>query len=147
MGKLKSFADFNKIVKDVYQNNAKNYQQDFTTEMGGEIAKLTPVDTGRATANWTGSINEPNVTPKIVTDQSFSAQPTKQRIQIAVGSSKYGDDLYLANGVQGQNDNGSLTGDGYIIQLEQGKSKKAPNGMVEINLARAKVISERALKK
>lgn len=147
MGKLKSFADFEAIVKDVYKNNTKNYQQDFTTELGGEIAKLTPVDTGRATANWTGSINAPDVRPKTLKDNSISAKPTKQKIQIDVGSSKYGDTLYLSNAVQGQQDNGALTGDGYIIQLEQGKSKKAPLGMVEINIARSKVLSERALRK
>lgn len=147
MGKVRSFADFTKIVDEVYKNNTKNYQQDFTTELGGDIARLTPVDTGRATGNWTGSINQPDATPKRTKDRSLSANPTKRKIGRSVSASKFGDTLYLANGVQGEDENGALTGEGYIIGLEEGKSTQARQGMVLINIARAKAISKRALKK
>jgi hypothetical protein len=108
---------------------------------------LTPIDTGRATANWTGSVNVPNTSPKKKYDKTFSADPTKQAIQKAVSRSKFGDTIYISNGVQGEDDNGALTGEGYIIGLENGQSKQAPKGMVLINIARADVLSKRALKK
>lgn len=145
MAKLKTFAEFDKIVKKVFKQNAVNYQQDFTSILGGDIAMLTPVDTGRATANWSGSINTPDVSDKTKHDQSFSANPTEQAIAKSISGSKYKDTLYLSNGVQGVDDAGNTTGSGYIIQLENGKSKQAPKGMVLINIARSKITSKEAL--
>lgn len=147
MGKLKSIAEFGNIVERLFKKNAKNYQQDFTVELGGDIAKLTPIDTGKATANWTASVNSPDLKDKNRFDRSVSANPTKQAIQSDAYKSKFGDTLYLSNAVQGVDDEGKSTGSGYIIQLENGKSKQAPQGMVLINIARSKIISKRALAK
>lgn len=146
MAKLKSFAEFNKIVKKVFEKNATHYQQDVGVELGGDIAMLTPIDTGKATANWTGSINSPDVSDKERFDKSTSANPTRQEITKQLYKSKFGDTLYISNGVVGVDDEGKPTGEGYIIQLENGKSKQAPRGMVEINIARLKILSEQALK-
>lgn len=142
MGKLKSFAEFGKIVKKRFEKNGVNFQQDFTTEIGGDIARLTPIDTGKATGNWTGSVNSPSTGSKNIFDKSVSANPTKQAIKAAVSGSKFGDTLYLTNAVEGD-----TPGEGYIIGLENGKSNQAPQGMVLINIARAKTISKRALSK
>ena len=141
MAKLKSFAQFGKIVKSVLEKNAKNYQQDVGVELGGDVAQLTPIDTGKATANFSGSINAPDTTSKNRFDKSTSANPTKQAIQKELYKSKFGDVLYISNGVKGDQ------GEGYIIQLENGKSKQAPRGMVAINLARLQIISKEALSK
>lgn len=141
MGKLKSFAEFGKIVNKVFEQNAIHLQQDFTTEIGGDIARLTPIDTGKATANWEGSVNSPSIGSKNVFDRSVSANPTKQAIKAAVSGSKFGDTLYLANAVEGDS-----PGEGYIIGLEEGKSRQSPQGMVLVNIARSETISKRALK-
>ena len=141
MGTIKSFKEFDRIAKEVFQNNAKIYHQNFTTELGGDVARLTPIDTGKATANWSASINAPSLGSKNVFDQSVSAEPTKRAIKTAVSSSKFGDVLYLSNAVEGDE-----AGEGYIIGLEDGKSLQAVNGMVLINIARSEAISKRALK-
>lgn len=141
MAKLKSFSQFNKIVKKVFESNAVNFQQDFTSMTGGEIAEKTPIKTGKATGNWTGSINSSNTTDKRIFDRSISASPTKKKIQFQVSKSKLGDDLYISNGVKGADDGG-----GYIIQLEHGKSNQAPNGMALITVARSNIIAKKALK-
>ena len=139
---VKSFTEFFDKVDKLFKNNATAYQQSLTTELGGEIAKFTPVDTGAATANWQGSINGPNLNPTPLRDTSFSAEPTKRRIYKAINYSKFGQDLYLANSVRSKDGKG-----GYIIQLEEGKSQQARNGMVLINLTRLSELSKRALAK
>lgn len=138
--KIKSFKEFSNIVDKVFEQNAVNYQQDFTTEIGGDIAMLTPIDTGKATGNWKGSVNSPDLSSRNVFDQSVSANPTKKAIESDISGSKFGDTLYISNGVKGEE------GEGYIIGLENGKSRQAPHGMVLINIARAEAISKRALK-
>ncbi len=139
MGKVRSFKEFGKIVDQVFEQNAVNYQQDFTTEIGGDIAMLTPIDTGKPTGNWKGSVNSPDLSSRNVFDQSVSANPTKRAIEAAISGSKLGDTLYVSNAVKGEG------GEGYIVGLENGKSRQAPHGMLLINVARAKVISKRAL--
>jgi hypothetical protein len=141
---LKSFAEFNKLVKKIAKKNAVQYQRDFTVEVGGDIARYTPVDTGRATANWTGSINAPDVRPIKKYDTSASASPTKRAIRKSFAGSKLGDDLYVSNGVQGESDAGVFTGEGYIQNLDSGEgSAQARYGMTGPVLARVRQISKK----
>ena len=112
---LKHFSEFNKIVKKIAKNNTLQYHKDFTTELGGEVARMTPVDTGRATANWTGSINSPDTSPKKKYDTSASSTPTKKVIREAFESAKNNDVLYVSNGVQDEDN-----GEGYIQFLNEG---------------------------
>ena len=53
---VKSFTEFFDKVDELFKNNATAYQQSLVRELGGEIAKFTPVDTGAATANWLGIV-------------------------------------------------------------------------------------------
>ncbi|MCM8527311.1 MAG: hypothetical protein NE327_12395 [Lentisphaeraceae bacterium] len=145
---FKSFKQAGDFVEKTFQDNAVLYQRDFTVEFGGDVAKDTPVDTGKATANWQGSVNKPNTNSVKKYDQTINAGPTKSAINNAVKNSKYGDVLYVSNGVVGEDENGNENGEGYIIGLDNGTgSNQAPQGMVGPNLARAKEISRRALKK
>jgi hypothetical protein len=154
MGKIKSLTEFTHQVRKVMEKNTALYHKTFTTEMGGIIAQMTPVDTGRATANWTASINAPHAKPRQRYDQTITAKPTKEQMENDLEMLKFGDDAYLSNASTGEFDPetgrniqfGERTGEGYIIQLEKGKSKQAPNGMVLINIARAKAISAIALR-
>jgi len=138
----KTFKQAFDRIEEVFEGNTVTYQQRFVIKMGTEIAKSTPVDTGAATANWQGSINAPDLNPTSKLDKSYAASPTGKDIKKSVSSSKFGDTLYLSNGVGNDKEDG-----GYIVKLENGHSKRqAPQGMVKINLARSKVISKRALK-
>jgi len=144
---LKSFKQFGDIVKKVAERNAVNYQQGMATEIGGEVARLTPIDTGRATANWQGSVNAPKLTPVKQYDKSASATPTKKRLKKALSKSKIGDVLYVSNAVQGEDDNGAFTGEGYIQKLDTGEgSEQARYGMTGPTLARLKQLSRKVLK-
>lgn len=145
---LKSFSAAADLIEKTFEDNAVLYQQDFTVELGGDIAKDTPVDTGKATANWQGSVNQPNTKSVKKYDQTINAGPTKKAIESAVKGSKYGDVLYVSNGVIGEDESGNETGEGYIIGLDDGTgSNQAPQGMTGPNLARVKEISRRALRK
>lgn len=76
------------------------------------VTQKTPVDTGRAKANWMlgyGSINS-----RITNNTTFSlVQPPK-------GSGKR--PIYITNNLP------------YISKLENGSSKQAPNGMVNLTM-------------
>jgi len=76
------------------------------------VTKKTPVDTGRARANW--NLGYQSINTKITSDTTFKiAQPPK-------GS---GDKvIYITNSLP------------YINALENGSSQKAPKGMVMITL-------------
>jgi hypothetical protein len=143
---LKSFSEFFKIAKKVAEENAVNYQRGMATEVGGELAILNPVDTGRSTANWQGSINSPILTPIKKYDKSASATPTKRAIKKALSGSKKGDVLFVSNAVQGEDENGAFTGKGYIQFLDNGGSPQARYGMTGPTLARLKQISRKVLK-
>ena len=143
---LKDFNEFEKLVNKVFENNVRIYQKNFTVELGGEIARYTPVDTGHATGNWHGSVNASSNKVLNRYDQSADAGSTKKDIERELSGAKYGDTLYLNNAVRNTEENG----DGYIVKLENGMpggSKQAPHGMVRINIARSKELSKRALKK
>jgi hypothetical protein len=139
---LKSFAEFNKLVNKIAKENALQYHKDFTTEVGGDLAKMTPVDTGRATANWNGSVNGPDTSPKRKYDKSASARPTKKAIMKSFTGARLGDDLYVSNGVQDEQD-GAFTGEGYIQFLDEGNSTQARYGMTGPILARVKQTSKK----
>jgi hypothetical protein len=143
---LKSFEEFGNIVNKVAQSNAVIYQRNMSEIVGGEVARLTPVDTGRATANWTGSINQPDLRPIKKYDTSAGANPTKRLIANSIKGVQRGDVVYISNGVQGQDDSGAFNGEGYIKGLEDGKSKQARYGMIGPTLARLHHLSKKALR-
>jgi len=96
----------------------------------GMVTKKTPVDTGRARANWIVSVNSIDRTvmldgygdPKGAHAGS-SSPPSKPRAKTP--SIKKGDGvnpIYITNSLD------------YIHDLENGTSKQAPNGMVAITI-------------
>lgn len=135
-------------IKDIAENNTSEYQKSFTVNMLQSIARDTPIDTGRATANWILKEGSPNLTPKKLKDTSRTAGITAKRAQQIADKSKPLSDLYISNAVQGQDDDaGPFNGQGYIIGLERGKSVQAPAGMMfSKNIASAKLISKKSLK-
>lgn len=84
------------------------------------IIKSTPVDTGRARANWFVSFE--NSTDKTTKDTN----PTKAIADATttIATNKIGKYIYIQNNLD------------YIAGLEYGKSKQANKGMVRINVER-----------
>lgn len=81
----------------------------------------TPVDTGRARANWQCTIGSP--ASGTVESGDKSGGSTAQGMTQTVNQTGIDDDIYLSNNLP------------YIRSLEyEGHSKQAPVGMVRINL-------------
>ena len=81
----------------------------------------TPVDTGRARGNWYPSIGAPSDT---VDWESKGQAASIGRVTATVTSAKLGSVVWLTNNLP------------YILPLENGHSKQAPSGMVDLNLDR-----------
>lgn len=87
------------------------------SEVGRVLVPATPVDTGRARANWRPSLNAPASRPVTLTDPTGAA--TIARIGNVSRSWRLGDTLYIVNRVA------------YIRRLNAGSSPQAPAGFVE----------------
>jgi hypothetical protein len=148
---LESFKQFTDIVEDVFQANAFDFQNQFTSRMGGEIAKRTPIKTGLAKGNWQADEN-PIARPRAnVEDKSKTGTKAQKKMykSLDVGRFKSGRTVYVKNAVDSKDNRERINNDGggYIIKLEEGGSpRQAPDGMFYIALAQSKRISKQALK-
>lgn len=82
------------------------------------LVATTPVDTGRARANWLPSLNVPR------TDKKEPGQP--ESVDSVLGSYKISDTIYITNNLP------------YIQRLNDGYSIKAPAGFVESAIERGR---------
>lgn len=90
-------------------------------DLDTRVVLATPVDTGRARGNWFPSINSPsNALDENAKDKSGSA--AIGALSGVVAGAKLGDTIWMTNNLP------------YILPLENGHSKQAPQGMVDINL-------------
>lgn len=132
---LKDWAK-KKVVK------MQNVRRRFAFNVYASIVKKTPVDTGRARANWNVSIGSPDISvsdDKRKTPKQMNSMPTPK-----------GDEpIFIANNLP------------YITKLEYGGypnppksksgktvggfSKQAPNGMVGVTLANAEALFNAAV--
>jgi len=129
-----------KRIIEVAESNTVVFQKEFSVKMVRVIARATPVDTGRATANWKGAVNKEPMPNKNDFDQSPSANKTVNTLKKDISGLKYKDTIIIKNAVSGDNEAG------YIIKLENGGSKQAPTGMFRKNVARYKQIAQRTKK-
>lgn len=96
-----------------------------TTDILTSVVLKTPVDAGRARANWNVSLNRVD-TSVSVTTTDVGGQKTIHFGNAAISKWEPGDTIYIANSLP------------YIRRLEyDGWSKQAPAGMVRITLAQA----------
>lgn len=77
----------------------------------------TPVDTGRARGNWHISIGHPE--PSVSETKTQTPLPSEGE---KLKSSKAGDTIYIQNNLP------------YIVGLEYGRSRQAPQGMVRLTM-------------
>jgi hypothetical protein len=110
-----------KVFGKVTEEEALLIIRKITLELDQAVVLATPVDTGRARGNWYPSINAPST----AVDFGASDKSGSQAISAAQGviaSMRLGDTVWLTNNLP------------YILPLENGHSKQAPQGMVDINL-------------
>lgn len=159
---VKSLAEFIDIATGQLILNAGELQKQLSIDLLQQFARDTPVDTGRATANWKANPNTPDLTPITDKDPSVTALKTKRAAEKKIEHLRgVNNDIYITNAVQGVEEVGkklksgkrskksfdqNTTGEGYIIQLEHGKSKQAPNGMFLKNVAKAGDIVKKSKK-
>ncbi len=143
----KTFKSAFKVIEKAAANNASALQKTFVVNMITPIARNTPVKTGRATANWILQAGSPNLSPIRMKDPSVTAALTIQRAEKAARTAPKKTTFYISNAVQGQDENDNFTGEGYIIDLERGKSVQSATGMMfQKNVAMAKPIADQSLK-
>lgn len=96
-----------------------------TTDILSSVVRRTPVDTGRARANWNVSLNRVDASVSVTTTDA-SGRQTIHVGNAAISKWDIGDSIFIANSLP------------YIRRLEyDGWSKQAPAGMVRITLAQA----------
>ena len=148
MAKTDPFAKALKLIEDTREANSIAYKGEFSVSMLTRYARDTAIDTGRATANWILKGGSPSLNPIKSTDRTSTASPTANKARKASVGIKLNQDIYVSNAVQGEDERGNFTGEGYIIGLENGTgSKQTPLGMFRINNAQAKEVSKRSLRK
>jgi hypothetical protein len=113
---------FRAQLDKAYENKVEKPIESKTRETAlilyGELVKNTPVDTGRAKANWNIDIN--------TVDTSKTENTTSQHKNIT--KTKITDTVFVSNHLP------------YIERLDQGYSQQAPSGFVDqsIQVAKAK---------
>lgn len=98
--------------------------------VGASLIQRTPVDTGRAKANWVPGIGVLVTTTTDATDKDGAA--TIGAIKQALATWKPGMTIYITNSLP------------YIKRLEDGWSQKAPAGMVRLTVVEWKDSVRRA---
>ena len=125
------FDNFFKLIDEHSKKNAEALFKAGTTDLARKIAIDTPVDTGRATANWRIGVNREVRGVSNDFDKTKTAIKTWRHMVKDAEPAKLKDTIILKNQVN----SGDAADEDYIIQLEEGKSKsQAPNGMFMKNL-------------
>ena len=140
---LNSISDFLNIVKDNVSINSVGLQKQLAVDYVQVIARDTPVDTGRATANWLAGINRAPRGGLSIFDKSATANPTANRARKDLSRLKFGDEVIIRNAVEDESDDPQ----GYILKLEMGSSPQARTGMFRKNVTRYKQMVRLSKKK
>lgn len=90
-----------------------------------ELVRTTPVDTGRARANWLPSLNIPNMTILPPAPKGGTVNRTAN-MATAIAAYKLADTILITNNLP------------YIQRLNDGYSQQAPSGFVDMAIAKGK---------
>jgi hypothetical protein len=117
--------DFAKQIKKCSQEtlaSVERIRKAACLELARLVIQDTPVQTGRARANWQAGVNQ---APSGVLEQTeLSGGEALARVEKVLDQMKPGDSFVLVNNLD------------YAKALEDGSSQQAPNGMLKRNLAR-----------
>ena len=121
------------VVMKQFRQAAEAALQSTIVEAHARIVDRTPVDTGRARANWHVVANDPD--PPVTTETDPDGSAAKARAAADAREIKLGDVAYISNGVP------------YIELLEHGSSQQAPNGMLALARQETPGIFQREFRK
>ena len=107
-------AAYNKKVLDRLEKTVRAV----ALVVDAELVAATPVDTGRARSNWNPSLNVP--------DTTIQEPNQKKVIDPIVSAYKITDTILISNNLP------------YINRLNEGYSKQAPAGFVDLALQKGK---------
>lgn len=114
MERTVKIVDLADVISNDVGKEKERLVRAFAFDLYGNIIKGTPVDTGRARANW----NMTNDTPNFSTTES-----TSPRFGTGISGDKV---IYIANGLP------------YINRLDAGYSSQAPNGIIAPAIAKTR---------
>lgn len=117
MADLATFARRIRALGARVEDNSNEVVRRTALAINQAVVLATPVDTGRARANWQVGIGEPVEETTTETDPSGGA--TVSRNNQVIGQSTPGQDIHLSNNLD------------YIEALNNGSSSQAPAGFVE----------------
>tara|TARA_R110000850_G_scaffold65363_5_gene146311 strand:- start:519 stop:932 length:414 start_codon:yes stop_codon:yes gene_type:complete len=112
-----SLTAFGKVTRE----QATVIFQKIAIDLDARVVLSTPVDEGRARANWYPSLNAPSSERDDDARDKSGSGAAAAATSMAMGA-KLGDTIWLTNNLP------------YILPLENGHSKQAKQGMVDINL-------------
>lgn len=124
-------ADITKWVQKA-QGNASAVIRKIAFDLGARIIMRTPVDTGRARANWVYGIGAPVLTTVDLVDRKGSVNGSGAGQSAAKDALLEGLSTFDASSEQSIFIVNSVP---YIGRLEYGSSKQAPTGMVRVTVA------------
>lgn len=117
--------DISNWVKDALPKQVVAFHQKVAMEALEGVVNMNPVKTGRSRANW-----QAGLAPNDIEMANWpSRDPLTEGLQ-GISSVKPFGTIYLWNNVP------------YIVDLEDGSSRQAPNGMVAVTLARLEMMFE-----
>jgi hypothetical protein len=99
-------------------------------ELARSVIQDTPVQTGRARANWRAGLNQ--APSGVLEETDPSGEAALQRVDEILARMKPGDSFVLVNNLD------------YAMELEEGSSQQAPHGMLKRNLQRWPELVEQA---
>lgn len=120
MPDLNNFARrISKIGEAIEANVSERVIKPAALAINQTVVSATPVDTGRARANWQVSFGSPILRPIDVEDKTERGQATIQRNAGEIIAAPKPKRVWLSNNVR------------YIQRLNEGHSAQAPAGFVE----------------
>ncbi len=109
MAKNVSIEHLGSVIKKNVEAELELEYKAYAFDLFSEIVKRTPVDTGRARSNWTIDINSPDYS---TTDSTTAAEPSN------INTEGF-PDVFISSGLS------------YVSELDKGRSKQAPTGIIE----------------
>jgi hypothetical protein len=119
MGSLKSFTIKMDKLSVKLGTSVEKVKRATAIAVHQTITVATPVKTGRAKNNWNAELNRPNRTKILGEVFDKSGQIAVTKAKAVINQSNDADSIWISNNLD------------YIVDLNNGSSKKAPAGFVQ----------------
>lgn len=121
--RVSTFTEAVKIMQDYYEKETRRIFVESYGILAGRVIQSTPVLTGQLKGSWRSTVGSQAIPGGLRIDPE-GVGPLME-VKYAVSRWNYGETLYMAN----------LTPYAYKIEYEGWSSRKAPLGMLRINVA------------